>query len=168
MTDIVKELAAVSAALSTGAGPNALYGAIDQAVKRLVGHKLFTLLVVVDGGKEVERIYSNEPVAYPLTGRKPMGVTPWSDHVMGGLKPWLGHNAEDIKWAFSDHELIASLGCASCINIPVIRFGTMLGTMNVLDAENAYDQADVETLALFAPALALPFAEAAKGIDKTA
>ena len=168
MTDIVKELSAVAAALTQSSDAKALYTAVDHAVKRLVGHKLFTLLVVVNGATQVERIYSNEPVAYPLTGRKPMGVTPWSDHVLGGLKPWLGRNAADIRWAFPDHELIASLGCASCINIPVIRFGTMLGTMNVLDAENAYDEADVETLKLFAPVLALPFAEAAQGIDKSA
>jgi hypothetical protein len=41
-------------------------------VQRLVGHKLFTLLVVVEGDAEVERIYSSNAVAYPLTGRKPM------------------------------------------------------------------------------------------------
>lgn len=164
MTDIVKELAGVSAALVSAKGPKELYVAVDEAVKRLVGHKLFTLLVVVDGGKEVERIYSNPPDAYPLTGRKPMGVSPWSHHVMGGLQPWLGRNAKDIEWAFFDHELIASLGCAACINIPVIRFGKMLGTMNVLDAENAYDEADVETLKLLAPVLALPFAEASQAI----
>ncbi len=64
---------------------------------------------------------------------------------------------DEIRWAFPDHALIESLGCGSCINIPVIAFGRMLGTMNVLDRENAYDDRTVEMLSLFAPILDLPF-----------
>ena len=162
---ILRELAASTNAMVHAATPQALYGRIDSAVKTLVGHRLFTLLVVVEGGREVERIYSSDPVSYPLTGRKPMGPTPWGDHVIKGLQPWHGRNMADIRWAFPDHALIESLGCGSCINIPVIVMGRMIGTMNVLDAENAYGDDAVAALALFAPLLALPFSEAARSIE---
>jgi hypothetical protein len=165
MPDLVAELARCAEALTAPAGPAALHAEVDHAVKRLVGHKLLTLLVVVEGGEFVERIYSSNPTAYPVTGRKPMNRTAWGDTVIRGLKPWHGRTMADLRWAFGDHELIASLGCGCCINIPVIRFGTVIGTMNVLDAENAYADATVETLKLFAPVLALPFAEAARAID---
>ncbi len=162
---ILRELAASTEVMIRAANPQVLYARIDSAVKSLVGHRLFTLLVVVEGGREVERIYSSDPVAYPLTGRKPMGPTPWGDHVIKGLQPWHGRTMADIRWAFPDHALIESLGCGSCINIPVIVMGRMIGTMNVLDAENAYADEAVAALALFAPLLALPFSEAARAIE---
>jgi hypothetical protein len=167
MSAVLDELSNVTQALVRSPSPVALYGAVDAAVKRLIGHRLFTLLVVVEGGAEVERIYSSNPLAYPLTGRKAMGPTPWGDHVIKGMQPWHGRNMADIRWAFPDHALIESLGCGSCINIPVIVMGRMIGTMNVLDAENAYDDAAVKHLSLFAPILSLPFAEAARAIDAT-
>jgi GAF domain len=168
MSAILEELTTATHAMVHAPSPQAFYQAIDASVKRLVGHRLFTLLVVVEGGAEVERIHSSDPVAYPLTGRKPMGPTPWGEHVITGKQPWHGRNLDDIRWAFPDHELIARLGCGSCINIPVIVMGRMIGTMNVLDAENAYDDAAVAMLGLFAPLLALPFAEAARAIDTKA
>ena len=158
MTDIITELKACADVLARGAGPEALYGQVDLSVKALAGHRLFTLLIVVEGGHEVERIYTSHPVEYPLSGRKPMGPTPWGKHVIDGLSPWHGPTMEDIRWAFPDHALIASLGCGSCINIPVIAFGKVFGTMNVLDREHAYDDMTMQDLSLFAPVLALPFA----------
>jgi GAF domain-containing protein len=165
MTDILTELAATARMMATASTAQALYVHIDSAVQRLFGHRLFTLLVVVENGREVERIYSSHPLAYPLTGRKTMGPTPWGEHVIKGLQPWHGRTMADVRWAFPDHALIESLGCGSCINIPVIVSGKMIGTMNVLDREGAYSDAAVSALELFAPVLALPFSEAAKTIE---
>jgi hypothetical protein len=166
MSAILAELVAATRALVHSPSPQALYGAIDAGVKRLAGHRLFTLLVVVEGGAEVERIHSSDPDAYPLTGRKPMGPTPWGNHVIKGMQPWHGRTMADIRWAFPDHALIESLGCGSCINIPVIVMGRMIGTMNVLDRENAYSDEAVAQLGLFAPILALPFTDAARAIER--
>ncbi len=159
MTDLIAELQACAHILAKGAGPQALFEQVDRSVKELVGYRLFTLLTVVDGGHEVERIYTSHPVEYALSGRKPMGPTPWGKHVIDGLQPWHGRTMADIRWAFPDHALIESLGCGSCINIPVIAFGKVIGTMNVLDREHAYEDIAVQNLALFAPVLALPFAQ---------
>lgn len=123
----------------------ALYGAVDQALQALVGHKLFTLLMVLPGGKEVQRFWSTDTDAYPLSGRKPMGDTPWGDLVIRRKKPFLGRNMDDIRWAFFDHELIAGLGLGSAINVPIIAQQTLLGTIALLDVEGHYDE---EKLAL--------------------
>ena len=157
MTGIVEELRACAVALGDPSGPAGLYRAVQTSLQRFIGHQLFTLLVTVSDGAEVERIWSSDETAYPLTGRKRMGPTPWGDLVLKGRQPCLGNEAAAIRWAFPDHELIASLGLASCINVPVVAFGRTLGTMNILDREGAYDPAGIETAALFAPALAAPF-----------
>jgi GAF domain len=159
MSDITTELSRCGRALIDAPDRVSLYRQVDASVKALCGHRLFTLLTVVDGGQEVERIYTSDAKAYPLAGRKPMGPTPWGKHVIEGRQAWHGRTMADIRWAFPDHALIESLGCGSCINIPVIAFGRLLGTMNVLDQAEAYDARTVEMLSLFAPVLALPFSQ---------
>jgi len=56
---------------------------------------------------------------------------------------------------FFDHELIASLGCGSILNLPVATGGRILGTLNVLHEEHWYDDGDVGIGQVFA-ALAVP------------
>ena len=131
--------------------PETLFEALEQQTKTLVGHKLFTLLYV--DGLEVARVYSSNTSAYPVFGRKPMGPTPWGKLVMEGRQPYLGKDAASIRWAFFDHELIASLGLGSVINIPVVYNGETIGTMNLLDAEHHYTQAHVLLVAALAPSL---------------
>lgn len=155
------EFAACARALREGPDANALYKALEQASARLVGHKLFTLLIAVDGGTFVQRVYSSNEAAYPLFGRKAMGPTPWGDHVLKGKKNWMGNDAEAIRWAFPDHELIASLGLASCINIPVQAFGKVVGTLNILDVAHAYTEEKMRVAELLSSFLVLPFTQEA-------
>lgn len=145
-------LDAVAARLAEGDRP-ALYKAVEDALQGLVGHKLFTLLVVLPGGKEVQRIYSTNHDAYPLTGKKTMGDTPWGDLVIRRRKPFLGRDKADIEWAFFDHKLIASLGLGSAINVPVVRHGELLGTLALLHAEGHFDGDKLAIASRFAPYL---------------
>jgi hypothetical protein len=153
----VARLARLAEAAAAASAPQTVFAAADAAMKELIGHRLFTLLFVVPGGAEVERIYSSDPVAYPLTGRKPMGPTPWGEHVIVGRRAWLGRDMEAIRWAFFDHALIASLGCGTCINVPVCALGEVVGTMNILDREHAFDERHVALAQAAAPALAPAF-----------
>lgn len=138
--------------------PDTIFQAVDRILKDSVGHKLLTMLYV-DGG-EVARVYSNDEKSYPVFGRKPMGATPWGDLVLKNQQPFLGKDRDSIIWAFFDHELIFSLGLGSAINIPVIYNGETIGTINLLDAEYAYDKADVEKAKALAPFLIPAFLEA--------
>ncbi len=130
-------------------------GAIDAALKATVGYRLFTALTVTPDRAEVERIYSTDPSAYPLNGRKHMGSTPWGDHVIRGRRAYVGRNDDDIRWAFPDHALIRSLGLASVLNVPIVDRGKCLGTLNLLHEADWYKASDVQRVEPFA-ALLIP------------
>lgn len=149
-----------------GAAPD-VFVALEAALREVVGHKLFTVMAIDWDAGEAARIYSNAPEAYPVKGRKPLGdMTDWGAHVLEGRNAWIGRTAEDIRGAFFDHETIAALGCAACINVPAVDGERVLGTLNLLHEAGWYDDADAPRVAPFA-ALALPklraFASAREG-----
>jgi GAF domain len=145
-------------ALERPGQPEITFAALDRLTKSLVGHQLLTLLYV--DGDEVARVYSNRPAEYPVSGRKPMGQTPWGELVLKDRKPYLGRDREGIRWAFFDHALIESMGLGSVINIPVVYDGACLGTVNLLDAEHHYRPEHVAPVAALAPLLVPAFLEA--------
>ena len=155
MTEPVLE---ILTALEKPGQPEIIFTALDRLTKSLVGHQLFTLLYV--DGDEVARVYSNRPAEYAVSGRKPMGKTPWGDLVLKNQKPYLGRDKQGIRWAFFDHALIESMGLGSVINIPVVYDGACLGTMNLLDAEHHYRPEHVAPVAALAPLLIPAFLEA--------
>lgn len=145
------DLAILSALLREPGQPDTVFKAFDAITKRLVGHELFTLLYV--DGSEVARIYSNRPAEYPVSGRKPMGPTPWGKHVMEGKQSYLGKDKAGIRWAFFDHELIESMGLGSVINVPAIYDGKVIGTINLLAPEHHYREEHVAPVERLAPLL---------------
>ena len=140
-----------------------LYGALDRALARLIGHKLFTLMAIDWPRGEAARIYTNMPDDYPIGGRKPLGaLTAWGKIVLDGRQPWIARTAEDIRGAFFDHELIAALGCASCLNVPVIDTEApdgprVIGTVNMLHEEDHYRAEHAVVAAPFAELLVQPY-----------
>ncbi len=115
------------AALKQPGPPQTLFKTLDRALADTVGHKLFTLLYVAPNKKRVKRMYTNMPKEYPVGGYKEIGATPWHKRVVEERRAWVGHNADDIKWAYFDHELIVSLGCESAMNVPVVYAGRAAG-----------------------------------------
>ena len=69
-------LCAVAAAQGRADQPDALFAALDQAVKSAIGHKLFTILTYDGNSGEAARIYSNLPGPYPTGGRKRLAPGP--------------------------------------------------------------------------------------------
>jgi len=155
---MTEQILEILAALEKPGQPDVIFSALDCLTRSLVGHQLFTLLTV--DGDEVARVYSNRPAQYAVSGRKPMGRTPWGDLVLKNCKPYLGRDMEGIRWAFFDHALIESMGLGSVINIPVVYDGACLGTMNLLDAEHHYRPEHVAPVAALAPLLIPSFLEA--------
>jgi GAF domain-containing protein len=76
--------------------------------------------------------------AYPELGTKPVNETWWTDHVLDGHKTFVANDIDAIAEVFPDHELIASLGCQSVINVPIIINGAVYGTINCLDEAGHY------------------------------
>ena len=153
--DPLPHLRAVSAALAEPDQPGPIFRALDRALGAVVGHKLFTLLAYHPDAAESERCYTNQAAAYPVGGRKPVTPSPWMERLFRDHTPYIGRTAADIREVFFDHALIASLGCASVLNVPVVWDGQTLGTLNLLHEENWYEERDVPIARVFA-ALAVP------------
>jgi hypothetical protein len=147
-------LAAVGAVGTMPGQPDALFGALDAALGAVLGHRLFTLMRYHADSGESERIYTTHPREYPVGGRKPLNPTAWTELVLRRQQPYLGRTAADIRAVFFDHALIASLGCGSVLNLPVVWDGRTLGTINLLHEERWYD-ADDPALGLLFAALAV-------------
>ncbi|MEM9783154.1 MAG: GAF domain-containing protein [Pseudomonadota bacterium] len=126
----------------------------EEAAQSMIGHQLFTVMRLHRDAMEVERLYSSRPDAYPPGGRKAKRDTPWGEQVLSAGKPYLGRNAEDMRWAFDDHAVILGLGLKTVINVPLHRDGVVIGTMNLLDGPGALAEADIATAETIAEPLA--------------
>lgn len=140
--------------------PAPFFQELDALLQQDIGHVLFTLLAV--DGSEVVRIYSSDTEHYPVSGRKPMTDTPWGRHVIGQRKSFLAKDMEGLKWAFFDHELIASLGGGTQINVPVVFDGAVIGTINLTHRAGGYDETHLARAEAFAPWLVPYFLQAAR------
>ena len=88
--DPLTHLAAVAAPLGRPGQPGPVFDALEQAMGATLGHKLFTILRYHSDANESERIYSNQPTAYPVGGRKPVRETPSTACVIGRRDPTSG------------------------------------------------------------------------------
>jgi len=154
-TDHVPHLTLLPRAYAAAGQPATTFAALDTALGLTLGHKLFTVLLHHASTRESERVYTNQPAAYPVGGRKALRDTAWTRQVIQDRRPFLGRTAADIREHFPDHAVIASLGCASILNLPVLWDGRVLGTINLLHEEGWYDDGDVSIGLAFA-ALAVP------------
>ena len=134
------------------------YPILERHLADIIGHKLFTLMVIDREAQEAARIYSSHPDAYPIKGRKPLGdLTAWGQQVIARGQPFIGRTADDIKAVFPDHETIASLGCASVLNLPVIADSATIGTVNLMHEADWYTDAHAVRGAPFAALLVAHF-----------
>lgn len=153
--DPLPHLLSVAEAVRREGQPRASFAALQAATGEAIGHILFTVLLHHHDTGESERFWTSHPTQYPVGGRKPLNPTPWTQQVLRGQRAYIGRTAEDIRAVFFDHELIASLGCDSVLNMPVVWNGRTLGTLNLLHRAHWYSEADVPVAQAFA-ALAVP------------
>jgi hypothetical protein len=132
---------------------DAVMRAVDLACAELIGHQLFTIMVVHHQTMEVERLYSNMPDSYPVAGRKRKRATWWGEHVVERGEAFLGTGAADLEKAFADHVLIKSLGLGCVLNMPLVLRGKTCGTMNLLHAGDHYHHAHVPLARVLAHAM---------------
>lgn len=132
---------------------------LDDIIQDRFGHKLFTVLKVVEDGSSVERLYSSDNLAYPPGGRKKREDTVWGRVVYGDGNVLISKDEGDIRTNFPDHEVIFGLGIHSMINVPVIWQGKIIGSANVSHQDDGYygeqDGEYLKTLVgILAPAVA--------------
>jgi hypothetical protein len=148
-------LEAVAAVATLPGQPAPLFAALDAALGAVLGHRLFTLMRYHADSGDSERIYTTHPAQYPVAGRKALNPTAWTEQVLRRQQPYLGRTPDDVRAVFFDHALIATLGCGSVLNLPVVWNGRTLGTINLLHEAGWYDEPDAPLGMLFA-ALAIP------------
>lgn len=125
MTDMTQALAADNQ-------PAAVFAALEQLVRETIGVKLFTLMEIDRKRGVAWRNYSNMPDAYPTSGEKPLQSNSWTEQVQDRQETFVANTIDEIAAVFPDHELIQSLGCESCLNLPIVVGGVVIGTLNCL------------------------------------
>lgn len=129
MTDFAPFVAAL-------AGPDARqasFVALARLAYDLLDLKQFTIMTFDQDRGIAERIFSDDPVPYPVGGEKPILDTIWTETVLRGHKPYIGNTIEELAEVFPDWEKIRSLGLESCLNLPIIINETVVGTLNCLN-----------------------------------
>jgi hypothetical protein len=92
------DVAAILDVLGRAPDPQAAFRVFDHVVQRVLEHKLLTIMRHVAATAEVERIYSSNPRAYPVGGRKQKQGTPWGEQV-------------PVPRTRSSHDLCGNCGC---------------------------------------------------------
>lgn len=151
------------AAVEAEGQPEKAFAALEQLTRDLVGVKLFTVMTSDTNKKVAERVYSNMPDAYPVSGTKPYNETHWSDITLKQKRTFVANTIDDISKVFDDYPLIKSLGCESVINVPIIVDGLVIGTINCLHEKGFYTDDRVRA----ADALKLPGAVAMLLLEKS-
>lgn len=126
------------AALARPGQPKSVFVCLDKIVREAVGTKLLTVLTYDRAIGRSFRLYSSDEDAYPTGGGKDMRTTRFSETVLDGKKPFSALTIGEIAEVFPDYELIRSLGCESCCNIPIVIEDEVAGTMNLLHAKGYY------------------------------
>ena len=135
------DLAALAKALQIAERPGDIYQAVEQLCGEVIGHRLFTIMRVVDGS-DVERVHTSMPAIYSVGGRKRKAQTQWADHVLREMKPFRASCPEEIRATFDDHQTILDLGIGSILNIPIVFQRRCVGTMNLCHNAGWYRQED--------------------------
>src|SRR5205085_3247140 len=114
----------------------------EIAVRR-VGAGLVTAMRHDDDASTVERVYSSNPQAYPVGGRKVKQESDWSRHVLVEHRVLASTGDDAIRKHYNDHAIIFGLGLHSCVNVPLVSTGKCIGTLNVLRALSEWSEDEV-------------------------
>jgi GAF domain-containing protein len=136
--------------------PEAVFRAVESLAQKAIGFRLFTIMRLHSEAQEVERLYSSDPAAYPVSGRKPKLGTPWGEQVLDRGEIFVANSPDEVRAAFADYELIFSLGIGAIMNVPVRYGGRSLGTMNICSEAGRFSDADREPGRLLAALLVPP------------
>ncbi len=107
-------------AISKAQKSNEVWKALEEFSGAVAGHKLFTIMAVDNAAGLARRAYTSHPHDYPVSGTKPIHRDQWFDIVHGERRSFVANTIADIAKVFPDFELIASLGCGSVMNLPVM------------------------------------------------
>lgn len=130
-------------AIAAATTADAAYAALHGFVAALAPARLFTITLTDMAAGVARRAFSSDAVAYPVSGTKPINHDGWFNVIHIERRIYVENDlARDLEH-FSDYDLIKSLGCEAAMNVPVILADDLVGTVNILDAKDSYDEAVV-------------------------
>lgn len=92
------------------------------------------------------RVFSSDTINYPISGLKDIVPNRWSDIVINRQDIFVANSVSGFSDVFPDHQLIASLGLGSVVNLPVILRGKFVGTVNILHEAGYYTEQRIQGL----------------------
>jgi GAF domain-containing protein len=146
-------------ALARAASFQAAMPHIDAAREAALGHGLLTVnlnaTMANDPPDEVQlqRLWSSDPGAYPVAGRKRKTSTAWTQQLLWRAELFIGEGDAALAEVFDDHARISALGLHAVVNIPILEDGRCVATFNVLSTRprwRTHEIALVRLLALLA------------------
>ncbi|PHQ71426.1 MAG: GAF domain-containing protein [Sneathiella sp.] len=150
---LIQEAAAIARHVAVETDMQKVWKQADAAFDRIIGHRMFTVLRYEAETGKVWRLYTSNPADYPVGGFKVMGPTPWGDLVLKQGQPFVGKDADAVRWAYPDHETIIGLGFESALNIPMCVAGKTLGTINLTHVAGHYQERHVRDASVLAACL---------------
>ncbi len=135
-----------------------IFAQLERDAQADIGAIIFSCSTFDPKTRQARRVYTNQPQAYPLSGLKEIIPGRWTEIVLDGGKNFVANTIEQIADVFPDHQLIASLGCGSALNIPVKLAGNILGTVNLLHETGYFTGSRVERALSLKPAAMIAFA----------
>ncbi len=120
-----------------------LFALVANTLSEQGGAKLVTVTAVDPHDQSYERLYSSMPEIYPVSGRKPANRTRWSEQVMQRLQTFVVNDYDGLSEVMPDHAKIRSIGCESLVNVPLVVFGRVIGTLNCLAGSGHFNESRV-------------------------
>ncbi|HEV8691229.1 MAG TPA: GAF domain-containing protein [Polaromonas sp.] len=165
--------AALCQDLPRAPGPDAALRILEQVRQSLLGDGLLTVNLNAtpecadDEAVELQRLWSSNPAAYPVAGRKRKPMTPWARQLLRCGEVFVGEGDAALAAVFDDHAQIASLGLRAVINVPLLAGGRCVATFNLLGPRPQWQPHEVMLARLLA-VLATPWVlQSAAGILPT-
>jgi hypothetical protein len=118
--------------MESDGGIRELFERIGRDAAGVIGQLLFTVTAFDAATMQVRRVYSSNPAAYPVGGRKPKRDTEFGRQVLVAGQPLVCEGDAAIARVFDDHETIRGLGAHSSLNAPVLDAGRCVGVLNFL------------------------------------
>ncbi len=138
--EIWTELDAAARAVREEADALAALNIIGEAMDRLIGSRMLTFLRFDLERFDMERLYCTVPARYPIGARKAMRRGRWFERVVEQGEVFIASGADEMRDTFGDYAMLAELGCASTMCVPVRHRGSTLGTMNLSGEEGHYGE----------------------------
>lgn len=139
---------------ASGTDPAQMMAALDRLIEQVVGMKMCTLIRVDEGRTTGMRIHSTQPGAFPIRTPRTVQSSTWQTRIVAAHEALVANSYDEMAAIFGDADVLRDLGCESCLCLPIVFRGRLLGTLNILHAAGYFTQERIET----AEALKLPAA----------